>query len=90
MNLPSTNALNICDAATHLTNASLTDRKDVISSVENDPVCHAHSFHSSLRNHVLKDKEEWDSAIWLHYAALDAQYQTHNNTFTIAFGERVC
>ena len=57
MNLPSRNALSIRDAATHLTNASLTDRKDAISSVENDPVCHAHSFHSSLRNHV-EDKEE--------------------------------
>ena len=35
-----------------------SDGKDAISSVANDPVCHAHSFHSSLRNHVLEDKEE--------------------------------
>lgn len=90
MNLPSTNALSTCDAATHSTNASLTDGKDAISSVANDPVCHAHSFHSSLRNHVLEDKEEWDSAIWLNHATLDAQYHAHNNTFTTAFGERVC
>lgn len=90
MNLPSTNALSTCDAATHSTNASLTDRKDAVSSVANDPGVPRTQFHSSLRNHVLEDKEEWDAAIWLHYAALDAQCQAHNNTFTIAFGERVC
>lgn len=64
MNFPSANATHSSEHLWYLHllnkhNASLSDRKDAVPSIENDTAYHAHSFHSCLRNHILLVKKEW-------------------------------